>query len=343
MTWGDILFDYLAFLAKTFTVVIAFLVVLASIFSARLSTRKKPQGYLEVKKINQVLNDYRDLLQGVILSAAELKSYIKQRNRQHKKEAKAQSARRRLFFLEFKGDIQAEGANALSREVSAILTSSDAEDEVLVSIESSGGTVNGYGFAASQLQRIRKAGIRLTVAIDKVAASGGYLMAVVSDRIIAAPFAVVGSIGVVAQIPNFHRLLKKNDVDVDIFTSGEFKRTVTVFGENTEVGREKFQSQLDLIHQQFRSLVLKYRPDIDIDKVGTGETWLAEQALELGLVDDLITSDDYLMEACREKDVFKIKWVPKLSPMGRLAYRLESAVTRWLRSLGLVHSGTRDL
>ena len=108
-----------------------------------------------------------------------------------------------------------------------------------------------YGLAASQMQRIRDKKLKLTVCVDKVAASGGYMMAVVADKIIAAPFAVLGSIGVLAQVPNFHRLLKKHDVDFEMLTAGKYKRTLTMFGENTDKGREKFQEDIEDTHVLF--------------------------------------------------------------------------------------------
>lgn len=340
--WTDILPDYVTFLAKTITIVVAFLFIIGTIVSAAARNRSESvQGRLEVRKLNQVLDSYRDTLNEEMLSPVALKRYLKQQNKQAKKERKSDSdsSNKRLFFIEFKGDIQAVSAEFLSYEISAILTQLNSEDEVLVSIDSPGGAVSGYGFAASQLQRIRDADVKLTVAIDQVAASGGYLMAVVANKIIAAPFAAVGSIGVVAQIPNFHKLLKKNEVDVDVFTSGEFKRTVTLFGENTESGKEKFQNQLDQIHQQFKDLVLKYRPEIDIAQVSTGEAWLASQAIDFGLVDELTTSDAYLMKACEEGDVFKVKWLPKLSVTEKLVHRVEAVLGRWLQALSKPFGG----
>ena len=109
--------------------------------------------------------------------------------------------------------------------------------------------------------------IGMNATFDKVAASGGYMMACIGDRILSAPFAVLGSIGVVAQIPNLHRLLKKHDVDYEVLTAGEYKRTLTVFGENTDKGRQKFQEDLELTHVLFKDFVSRYRPQLDIDQV----------------------------------------------------------------------------
>ena len=206
----------------------------------------------------------------------------------------------------------------LRDEITAILSIAEKHDEVLLKIESPGGSVNGYGLAASQLQRIRDKKIPLTISIDKIAASGGYLMACVANHIVAAPFAIIGSIGVVAQIPNFHRLLKKNDIDVELITAGEYKRTLTLFSENTDKARKKFQEDLEKIHEAFRDYVFTFRGALDIDKVSTGEHWLAKDAFELKLIDALQTSDDWILDRMKQFNVFQIKRYAKQSLVNRL-------------------------
>lgn len=218
-----------------------------------------------------------------------------------------------LYVLEFDGDIQAEEVRSLREEVSALLQIAEKDDEVLLRLKSPGGAVNGYGLAASQLVRIRDKGLHLTVAVDEVAASGGYLMASVAHKIVAAPFAIVGSIGVVAEMPNFHKLLEKYNIDYEQFTAGEYKRTVSIFGENSEAAKEKFRAELNEIHHIFKAFVQQYRPQLEIEQIATGEYWLAVKALELGLVDELKTSDSYILEAMSEKNVYTIQYVEKSS------------------------------
>lgn len=323
----DILLDYGLFLVKAITIVIAIFVVFSSILAAAAKYRHdRPSGYLEIKNINKRLERYADAVHEAVLSPAEIKKYWKN---QKKKPAK-QQARKRLFFIQFKGDLQASATAGLRKEVSAVLTSVREQDGIAVSIESAGGMVSHYGFAASQLQRIRDQGIHLTVVIDKVAASGGYLMACVANKIIAAPFALVGSIGVLAQLPNFHRLLKKSEVDMNVVTAGEFKRTITMFGDDTAVGKAKFQEEIDDIHRQFKDIVRRHRPEVDIAKAATGEAWLAEQAQGIGLVDELMTSDAYLTKECEERDVFQVRWIPRMSRAERFLDRAAAYVGRWL-------------
>ncbi len=216
-----------------------------------------------------------------------------------------------LYVLEFDGDVHAEEVKNLREEVSALLLIAEKGDEVLVKITSPGGAVNSYGLAASQLARIREKGLNLTVAVDEVAASGGYLMACVANKIVAAPFAIVGSIGVVAEMPNFHKVLEKYNIDYEQFTAGEYKRTVSMFGENTEAAKEKFKDELNEIHIVFKDFVQQYRPDLDIQTIATGEYWLAVKAIELGLVDELKTSDSYIQEAVEEKNVYSISYIEK--------------------------------
>lgn len=224
----------------------------------------------------------------------------------------------RVYVIRFDGDVKASRIDHLRLEVSAILTIADSNDEVVICLESPGGMVHSYGLAASQLTRIRNRGIPLTAVVDMVAASGGYLMAAVANRVLAAPFALVGSIGVVAQVPNVHRLLKKNDVDVEILTAGKYKRTLTVMGENTEEARQKFVEELEDVHALFQEFVADNRPGLDLEAVATGEAWYGKRALDLGLIDELATSDEYLMRLCGERDVFEVQWVEHKKPIDKL-------------------------
>ncbi|MBI2786653.1 MAG: protease SohB, partial [Legionella longbeachae] len=235
-----------------------------------------------------------------------------------------------LYVIDFQGDIKASQVEQLRDEVTAILCTAKPTDEVLVRLDSPGGVVNSYGLAASQLQRIRDKKIPLTVSIDKMAASGGYLMACVANDIIAAPFAIIGSIGVVAQIPNVHRWLKKHDIDVELLTAGEYKRTLTVFGENTEKGRKKTLEDLEKIHTVFRNYLVSNREQLDIDKVSTGEHWLAKDAIELKLVDKLSTSDEYLLEKISHYKAFKLAIPPKTT----LANKLLKPAMRFMHPWG---------
>lgn len=250
-----------------------------------------------------------------------------------KKQKQQDEPKDRLFVLDFNGSMDAHEVEALREEITAVLAVATATDEVLIRLESPGGVVHGYGLAASQLDRIKQQNIRLTVAVDKVAASGGYMMACIADRILAAPFAIVGSIGVVAQLPNFHKLLKKNHIDVEQFTAGEFKRTVTVFAENTEKGREKFQQELEQTHVLFKNFVHKHRPVLQIDQVATGEHWFGYQALELNLVDQLQTSDDYLVQQFSSKKVVQVKYQIKRKLAEKVGLAASTALTTSLNTL----------
>jgi serine protease SohB len=174
--------------------------------------------------------------------------------------------------------------------------------------------------------------------VDKVAASGGYMMACIGEKILSAPFAVLGSIGVVAQLPNVHRLLRKHDIDVELHTAGEYKRTLTVFGENTEKGREKFQEDLDITHRLFKNFVVHYRPQLSIDEVATGEVWLGVAALERKLVDEIKTSDEYLAEKARDADLFHLHYAERKSLSERVGLAasgsLEHVIARLWGKLG---------
>ena len=222
---------------------------------------------------------------------------------------------------------------SLREEITTILTVAKPEDEVLACIESPGGMVHNYGLAASQLARLRGKEIPLTVAVDKVAASGGYMMACVANKIIAAPFAVIGSIGVVAQLPNFNRLLKKHDIDYEQITAGEYKRTLTMFGENDDKARAKFKEEIDETHQLFKDFVKSNRAVLNIDEVATGEHWYGAQAIEKKLVDELQTSDDYLLENSHEKDIYQVQYVGKTTMSEKLARAFGSSIERGVMSV----------
>jgi len=245
-----------------------------------------------------------------------------------KEVAKLEGQKDRTFVIHFDGDTAASGVDFLSVEISAVLTVAGSNDEVVVCLESPGGMVHSYGLAASQMMRIRNKGIPLTAIVDRVAASGGYLMAAVANRILAAPFAVIGSIGVVAQIPNLHRLLKKNDVDVEVLTAGKYKRTLTLLGENTDEGREKFREELEDVHALFQEFVAENRPELDIEAVATGEAWYGKRALELKLVDGLATSDEYLIELCETRDVFEVTWEETKKPVDRVLDKFNGMLDR---------------
>jgi serine protease SohB len=284
----------------------------------------------------------KDSLRQAVLPHAQFKKLHKQDQKKEKAEQKQlaksakkadetdsdSDARARVFVLHFEGDVQASKVDHLRTEVTAVLTLAEPTDEVVVCLESPGGAVHGYGLAASQLDRIRQQGIPLVVAVDKVAASGGYLMAAVADRILAAPFAVIGSIGVLAQIPNVHRLLKKHDVDVELLTAGKYKRTLTVLGENTDEGREKFVEELEDIHALFQEYVGSRRPSLDMEEVATGEVWYGDRALAKHLIDELCTSDEYLARSCDEREVFEVRWVEHKKPIERLMAQAEVSLGR---------------
>lgn len=308
----DLLLQYGLFLAKTLTWIVAIVAVVALIANVVRESRGQVGERLEVKHLNERYKDMAEVLNLDLLDEADHKALEKQRKADAKAEKKAAKRgeapppKPRLFVLDFEGDIEASQVGALREEVSALLQVAKPDDAVLVRLDSGGGIVHSYGLAASQLKRIRDRGFRLIVSIDKVAASGGYMMACVADEIVAAPFAVVGSIGVVAQMPNFHRLLDKNAIDVELHTAGEYKRTLTMFGENTDAARAKFKQELDEIHTLFKSFVSDNRKQLAIDRVATGEHWYGTQALELGLVDRLQTSDDLLLDAVKEREVYEI-------------------------------------
>src|SRR5438067_8575674 len=318
----DILHDALGFAAKGFVV---FATVAATVvFVIAVARRKQPRAWLRVKRLNEQIDALGDALRANLMRKKDFRKLRKQR----KKMKSAPATRPNVFVLEFKGDLFASAVRDLREEVTAIAGVAEKDDEVVVMLESAGGAVPHYGLAAAQLIRLRERELKVTVCIDRIAASGGYMMACVADQIIAAPFAIIGSIGVVAQVPNLHRLLKKHDVDFQEMTAGEFKRTVSVFGEITERGRRKFQEELEDTHMLFKEFVKAHRPKLDLDQVATGEHWLARRAMELGLVDQLRTSDEYLVDRAREASLYEVTFERPRSLRERLGVLAADAIDR---------------
>lgn len=329
----EFLAEYASFLAKTATLVIAILVVLSALAGLRGKGRRKASGQLQVTKLNDFYKELRERLETSLLDKAQLKALRKQQGKAEKLQKKTPDEKSRVFVLDFDGDIKASATDSLRHEITALLTLATPRDEVVLRLESGGGMVHSYGLAASQLARIRQAGVPLTVCIDKVAASGGYMMACIGEKIVSAPFAVLGSIGVVAQLPNVNRLLKKHDIDFEVLTAGEYKRTLTVFGENTEKGREKFQEDLDVTHQLFKDFVSRYRPQLHIDEVATGEVWLGVAALNKHLVDELKTSDEYLSDRAREANLYHLHFAERKSLQERVGLAASSSIENTLVGL----------
>lgn len=304
---SEFLFSYGLFIAKTITVLIALVFAVAIIAGGR---KKEEDAELKVTNLNDKYRAMKERVTQSIMDKKEFKQLSKKLAKDLKKQEKSKvqdKPKPKLYVLEFDGDIRASEVVTMRDEITALLSVAQPQDEVLLKLDNSGGIVHEHGLAASQLQRIKNSKLNLTVVVDKVAASGGYMMACVADKIVAAPFAILGSIGVLAQLPNFNRLLDKAGIDFEQHTAGEFKRTVTMFGKNGDKEREKLKLDLQETHTLFRDFVSTHRPKLDIDKVATGEHWYGVQALELNLIDEIKTSDELLIEALDIYDIYEIK------------------------------------
>ncbi len=314
----ELFYEYLFFLAKSLTFMISVLVTL--LFAVAIVSKNKgdnkTKSKIKISNLNDKYDDMAKQIESKILPKKEYKVKLKNQAKSLKNKDKDKN---NIFLLNFKGDIRASSVEQLRDQVTATLQVATSKDEIIVAVESPGGVVHGYGLAASQLARIRDRNIPLTVCVDKIAASGGYLMATVADQILAAPFAIIGSIGVISQLPNFHRLLKKNDIDFEEHTAGEFKRTLTYFGKITDEGRKKFQENLTEIHDIFKSHINKYRPNVNIDEVANGDHWLATTAQKMQLVDKIITSDDYLLSKYDKSNIYEIDIQSKKSFIQKLS------------------------
>jgi serine protease SohB len=340
----ELLSQYGLFLAKIATVVIAIAVI--AVLIVNLTQRKRQRGELRITRLSEQYKEMQEEMSLALLDSHQHKLWLKAQKKKHKQEAKAAKAKAKLnapqdkvtprvYVLDFKGSMDAHEVSSLREEVTAVLSVATPQDQVVVRLESPGGVVHGYGLAASQLQRLREKQIPLTVAVDKVAASGGYMMACVADKIVAAPFSIIGSIGVVAQIPNFNRFLKNKEIDIELHTAGQYKRTLTLLGENTEEGRQKFREDLNETHHLFKDFVHRMRPTLDIEQVATGEHWYGVQAQEKGLVDEVGTSDDLLLNLMEGRELVGVRFTQRKRLLDRFtnsaAESADRLLLRWLQ------------
>lgn len=317
---ADAFIQLFLFSAKAIILVLLILFLLIGVLAIFSRGKTKIFNKVTVKHLNERFEETNQALLEEVLSKDAFKQWMKENKKARKeKEKKSNENMKNIYVLNFEGDIKASGVTALREEVTAILGIANICDEVVVRLESAGGMVHAYGLAAAQLLRIRERKIPLTIIVDKVAASGGYLMACVANKLYAAPFAIIGSIGVIVQLPNFHRYLKEKNIDFEQITAGNFKRTITLFGNNTEEGRKKLREEINEIHDLFKKVIADHRPHLDIQKVSTGEIWLGQQALDLNLIDQLKTSDDYLYDKSHSANIYEIQYQTKKSLAQKLA------------------------
>lgn len=330
----ELLLEVGAFTLKSLVLGLVIFGGLLAIIAASLK-QKKSGKEIEVQNLSEKSKKRQLQIKAKLLPAAEFKKTLKSEQKKMKKERKSRDHHKpRLFVLEFEGDVRATQTEELREQITSLLSVSDpSTDQVLVTIESPGGMVHGYGLGAAQLLRIRDKGIRLVAAVDKVAASGGYLMASVANEIIAAPFAVVGSIGVIAQVPNLNRLLKKHDIDYEEVTSGKYKRSVSFLGEITPDGRRHFEKKIEGTHDLFKQFVKDLRPQLNLEEVANGDHWYGKEAVALGLVDRLQTSDDFISQFIESHQVIKLTSPEKKNLVQKVSQAAEQSLERVLYKL----------
>ncbi|HSW71259.1 MAG TPA: protease SohB [Gammaproteobacteria bacterium] len=346
----EFLMDYGLFAAKSLTILVC-IIVAVGIIAFLLMSRQTSEESIEINKLNDKYEAMQDALEQEVLPKELIKQRKKQKKRKEKQEAKAEKERykhlsatetpieperSRVFVVRFDGDMHASEADSLRECITAILSIALPTDEIVVILDSPGGLVHHYGLAASQLDRIKRHQVPLTVAVDLIAASGGYLMACVANKILSAPFAVLGSIGVFAQIPNFNRLLTKHDIDVEQHTAGEYKATLTMLGKNTDKARKKFKLELEDTHTLFKAFVKEHRPVVDVEALSTGEHWYGTQALTHHLVDEITTSDDYLLAQSKTRDIYEVEYVIQQSFSTKLSQFLNEFCVTLQRSLAKI-------
>jgi serine protease SohB len=343
---ADFFYELLLFGAELLAIVIAVVIIMMAIVTIMASGKNKKESYVKVEDLNEYYESVKDEIISNMLDKDEYKKHNKKQKKEEKLEkkekkkdkksskcSKEEDDKPRLFVIRFEGDLHASEVEPLRESITAALTVANESDEILIILESCGGVVQNYGLGASQLQRIKSKGVNLTVAVDLVAASGGYMMACVANKILAAPFSVIGSVGVLAQIPNFHKILDKYDVDIEQHTAGEYKTTLTMLGENTNKAREKFKEELEDTHELFKTFVQNNRPALNVNKIATGEYWYGTQALDLNLIDEVITSDDYIMKNLDSKNIYEISHEYPETLKEKLASILEGGIYKAVKAI----------
>jgi len=320
----EFLSEYGLFLLKVMTIVIGIVIVMAA---GAAAGRKATQDHLEVENLNKKYHKTSAALRSAVMKKDERKKQAKQDKKQQKAEEK-RGSRPRSYVIDFKGDLKASAVSSLREEVSAVLDVATPDDEVIMRLENHGGIVHEHGLAASQLARIRDRDIPLVICVDKVAASGGYLMACVASKIYAAPFAILGSIGVLAQLPNFNRLLDSHGIDFEQISAGKYKRTVTMFGKNTDEDRAKLKEELEDVHTLFKAAIGRYRAELDLEAIATGEHWYGTRALELGLADEILTSDELLLQRASERDLYHVSYKIKQPLQKRIMSNIDGTLEK---------------
>ena len=327
----EYILEFGLFMGKVLIITICVIFVIA--FATMNSLRHKTKDTIEIEDISDQFKKYSKILQTHTLNKKQAKQELKIKKKQLKKTKDSNFEKKTIFVVHFDGDIKASGIDQLRNEISAILTTAKNTDEVVVCVESAGGIVHGYGLAAAQLLRVREHNIPLTVCVDKVAASGGYMMACTGNQILASPFAIIGSIGVLAQVPNFSKLLKKHDIDYQEIKSGQYKRTLSLFGENTREGQKKFTEQIQDIHNLFKDFVKTHRPVVDVEQIATGEYWFGKRALSLKLVDKLQVSDEYLFSQKDNVRILKVSTKSRKKIMERISEAISTGIQRSIEKL----------
>ena len=324
----EFLSEYGLFLLKAITIVAAVIIAFGSIIGISSKQKEHKEGGLEIVSLSDKLASAEEQAKELVYSKDQFKRWKKSIKDQKKKDKHQSENDGNVFVIDFDGSLDASEVENLRKEISTVISVAEQQDEVVLRLESGGGTVVGYGLAASQLQRLKDRDIKLTICVDKIAASGGYMMACIADQLLAAPFAIVGSIGVLAQLPNFNKLLREHNIEFEQITAGKHKRTLTMFGENDDQGRQKFQEEIEAVHQLFKDFVRQNRAELDVEKVATGEYWHGLQALHLNLVDALQTSDDYLLQCYQQKAVYQVTYTVKKN----IAQKLSQAISTGLEN-----------
>ena len=322
--------EYGLFLAKVVTVIIIVFVLFAMLVGLVMAARSRQDSSAKVKvqitHINEHIKNIQRQVKSHILSGKEMKVLAKQEKKERKQDKKKKQDKLVVYVMSFVGDVQASNLKYLSDTVSAIISVAKPNQEVVLKLESGGGYVHSYGLAAAQLLRLKEHKLKVTVCVDKVAASGGYLMAAMADKICAAPFAIIGSIGVVGLVPNINKLLNKKNIDIEYHTSGEYKRTLTVLGKNDAKGRKKFQEDLKQVHKLFKDIIKEHRPVLSLPKVATGEIWYGTDAKERKLIDQITTSDEYLARLSAKSDLYEVSVKQKKKLSDRMFQAGDEAV-----------------
>jgi protease-4 len=226
-------------------------------------------------------------------------------------------------------DGQNVGGDQIARRIRKIRKDHDSYKAIVLRVNSPGGSVSGSEAILFELMRAREAGLPVVVSMGPVAASGGYWIATASDKIIAGPQTITGSIGVFGILPNLESLGSSYGLNWDRVKTNQSSDIFSIARPKTDQEISIIQEYVNQTYERFLSLVGESRKLAlaEVENLAEGRVWTGKEAYDLGLVDDLGGLSQAITVASELADLgndFEIEEFPKVrTPAEAIAELLE--------------------